>query len=286
MQIKMTGASGYLGEVIKKELIEKRHQVLPISRSFLYGSTDELAAQLKGTQVLINLAGAPILQRWTSHNKQVIYESRVQTTSKLVKAIQKMNEDQRPQKVISASAVGIYAVNGSHDEKSTDFDNGFVGTVVKDWENAWKDLPGNVELTIFRLGVVLGKEAQTIKKLWLPFKLGLGGKIGNGKQPFPFVHEKDVARAFTWALDQSGRDGIYNLAAPQKITNKGFTKAMAGALKRPAIIPVPEFALRVVYGKAATLLTESPEVIPRELEKQNFEFSYPDIESTLKEITG
>jgi hypothetical protein len=286
MQIKMTGASGYLGEVIKKELIKKRHQVLPISRSFLYGSTDELAAQLKGTQVLINLAGAPILQRWTSHNKQVIYESRVQTTSKLVKAIQKMKEDERPQKVISASAVGIYAVNGSHDEKSTDFDNGFVGTVVKDWENAWKDLPGNVELTIFRLGVVLGKEAQTIKKLWLPFKLGLGGKIGNGKQPFPFVHEKDVARAFTWALDQSGRDGIYNLAAPQKITNKGFTKAMAGALKRPAIIPVPEFALRVVYGKAATLLTESPEVIPRELEKQNFEFSYPDIESTLKEITG
>jgi len=286
MQIKMTGASGYLGEVIKKELIEKRHQVLPISRSFLYGSTDELAAQLKGTQVLINLAGAPILQRWTSHNKQVIYESRVQTTSNLVKAIQKMNEDQRPQKVISASAVGIYAVNGSHDEQSTDFDNGFVGTVVKDWENAWKALPENVELTIFRLGVVLGKEAQTIKKLWLPFKLGLGGKIGNGKQPFPFVHEKDVARAFAWALDQSGRDGIYNLAAPQKITNKGFTKAMAAALKRPAIIPVPEFALRVVYGKAATLLTESPEVIPRELEKQNFEFRFPDIESTLKEITG
>jgi len=114
---------------------------LPISRSFLYGPTDELAAQLKGTQVLINLAGAPILQRWINHNKQVIYNSRVKTTRNLVKAIQKMNEALRPQKVISDSAVGIYDVNGSHDEQSTDFDNGFVGTVVKDWENAWNGLP-------------------------------------------------------------------------------------------------------------------------------------------------
>lgn len=282
----MTGASGYLGEVIKKELIKKGHQVLPINRSLLYGPTNELTGQLSGTQVLINLAGAPILQRWTRRNKQIIYESRVKTTRNLVKAIQEMDEDKRPQKVISASAVGIYTVNKMHDEHSIDFDTGFVGKVVNDWESAWKSLPENVELTLFRLGVVLGKEAQTIKKLLLPFKLGLGGKIGNGKQPFPFVHENDVARAFAWALDQSGRDGTYNLAAPQKITNKEFTKAMAKALKRPAILPVPEFALRIVYGKAATLLTESPEVIPRELEKQNFEFRYPDIESTLIEITG
>lgn len=282
----MTGASGYLGEVIKKELIKKGHQVLPINRSLLYGPTNELTGQLSGTQVLINLAGAPILQRWTRRNKQIIYESRVKTTRNLVKAIQEMDEDKRPQKVISASAVGIYTVNKMHDEHSINFDTGFVGKVVNDWESAWKSLPENVELTLFRLGVVLGKEAQTIKKLLLPFKLGLGGKIGNGKQPFPFVHENDVARAFAWALDQSGRDGTYNLAAPQKITNKEFTKAMAKALKRPAILPVPEFALRIVYGKAATLLTESPEVIPRELEKQNFEFRYPDIESTLIEITG
>lgn len=282
----MTGSSGYLGEVIRKELIKNGHQVMPLKRSFLYGPTAELTEQLSGTQVLINLAGAPILQRWTNHNKQVIYDSRVKTTQNLVKAFQKMKEDERPQKVISASAVHIYSMNKTHDEKSSDFDEGFVGTVVKAWENAWNGLPENVELTIFRLGVVLGREAQTIKKLLLPFKLGLGGKIGNGKQPFPFVHENDVARAFAWALDQPGRDGIYNLAAPQKITNKEFTKAMARVLKRPAIIPVPEFALRIVYGKAATLLTESPVVIPGELEKQNFEFRYPDIESTLKEITG
>jgi uncharacterized protein (TIGR01777 family) len=286
MKIKMTGASGYLGEVIKKELIKKGHQVLPIKRSFLYGPTGELTQQLTGTQVLINLAGAPILQRWTSHNKQIIYDSRVKTTRNLVKAIQKMNEDERPQKVISASAVGIYAVNSTHDEHSSDFDKGFVGKVVKDWESSWNGLPENVELTLFRLGVVLGKEAQTIKKLLLPFKLGIGGKIGNGKQPFPFVHENDVARAFEWAINQPGREGIYNLTAPQKITNKEFTKAMANALNRPAIIPVPEFALRIVYGKAATLLTESPGVSPLELEKQNFEFGFPDIESTLKEITG
>jgi len=286
MIIKMTGASGYLGEVIRKELVKNGHQVMPLKRSSLYGPTDELIKQLTGTQILINLAGAPILQRWTERNKKVIYESRVKTTGNLVKAIQEMKESQRPQKVISASAVGIYTVNKTHDEHSTEFDNGFVGEIVKDWESSWNSLPGNVELTLFRLGVVLGKEAQTIKKLLLPFKLGLGGKIGNGKQPFPFVHENDVARAFSWALDQPRRDGIYNLAAPQKITNKEFTKAMARTLKRPAIIPVPEFVLRIVYGKAATLLTESPEVTPKKLEKHKFKFSYPDIESTLKEITG
>lgn len=286
MIIKITGASGYLGEVIKKELTKKGHQILPLKRSFLYGSTDELINQLNGTQVLINLAGAPILQRWTKRNKQMIYDSRVKTTRNLVKAIQEMKEDQRPRKVISASAVGIYTANKTHDEHSTDFDNGFVGKVVKDWESAWNSLPDNVELTLFRLAVVLGKEAQTIKKMLLPFKLGLGGKIGNGKQPFPFVHENDVGRAFAWALDQPDKKGIFNLAAPQKITNEEFTKTMAKILKRPAIIPVPGFAFRIVYGKAATLLTESPEVIPLELEKQNFRFSYPDIESALKEITG
>lgn len=285
MIIKITGASGYLGQIINNEMTKNDHQVFPIDRSYLYGPTSELIRQLSGTDILINLAGAPILQRWTERNKQVIYESRVKTTRNLVKAIQEMNEDRRPQKVISASAVGIYATNKTHDELSTDFDNGFVGKVVKDWESAWYSLPESIELTLFRLGVVLGKEAQTIKKLLLPFKFGLGGKIGNGKQSFPFIHEKDVARAFTWALDQPGAKGIFNLVAPQKITNKELTKTMAKTLKRPAILPVPGFALRIVYGKAATLLTESPHVIPRKLEEQQFKFSYPDIESTLKEIT-
>ena len=284
MRIRITGISGYLGNNISEELIKKGHEVLGIERKLIYGSTTILAKEIEGSDVIINLAGAPILQRWTERKKRLIHESRVRTTRNLVKAINTILQDKQPGKFISASAIGIYKSGFPHDENSTNFDEGFVGKVVQDWENACIELPSHIQKNILRIGLVLGKEAKTITNLLLPFKLGLGATLGNGKQPFPFVHEKDLIRAFVWAAEDLDKSGIYNLVAPENISNKVFTMALAKALNRPAVFSIPEFVLKMVLGEAAVLLTESPTVEPKNLLEAGFEFKYPNINSALADI--
>jgi uncharacterized protein len=284
MDIKMTGASGYLGQVISDELRKKNIGVSGIDRQLLYEPVEKLSNEIKNASAVINLAGAPVLMRWNDKNKKLIYDSRVLTVNNLVRAINGLSAGQRPEKVISVSAIGIYTSGKMHTEKSDDLDNGFLGALVHDWEYAWNDLAENVGLTIFRLAPVLGKDSSIIKKMLLPFKLGLGGRIGDGKQPFPFIHESDVSRAFIWALENSGTNGIYNLAAPGQINNNEFTQTMAKILHRPAIIPIPDLVLKLMYGKAAGMLTDSPSVVPQNLREKGFEFNFPTIKETLKEI--
>jgi uncharacterized protein (TIGR01777 family) len=284
MQIKITGINGYLGTLISAGLVKRGHQVTGITRELLYGDTTKLSRAVAGTDVIINLAGVSILKRWTNKNKKLIYNSRIVTSSNLIKSINELPESDRPAKFLSASAIGIYKPNEIHDEFSTNYETGFVGKVVKDWEDVTDKLPKNIQKNIFRIGLVLGKKAKTIKNLRLPFKLGLGGNIGNGKQAFPFVHEKDVVNAFVWAVEDLGISGTYNLVAPEKITNKDFTKTFAKKVNRPAFIPVPAIVLKVVFGKAASLLLESPEVVPRALADNGFEFEYPTIELAFTEI--
>lgn len=284
MKIRITGISGYLGNKISEELIKQGYEVLGIERKLIYGSTSKLAKEIEGSDVIINLAGAPILQRWTERKKRLIHESRVRTSRNLVKAINIIPQDKQPKKFISASAIGIYKSGFPHNENSTSFDEGFVGKVVQDWENASCELPSHIQKNILRIGLVLGKEAKTINNLLLPFKLGLGATIGSGKQPFPFIHEKDVVSAFIWAVEDLDNSGIFNLVAPESISNKEFTKALARKLNRPSVFSIPEFVLKMVLGEAAVLLTESPEVEPKNLMDAGFEFRYPDIYSALEEI--
>jgi len=269
---------------ISDALKKQGHDVAGIERKLIYGSSAILSKEIEGTDVIINLAGAPILQRWTKRKKILIHESRVRTTRNLVKAINALPKENQPKKFISASAIGIYKTGFTHDETSTNFDKRFVGIVAKDWEDASNELPVTIQKTIFRIGLVLGKEAKTITNLLLPFKLGLGATIGNGKQSFPFIHEKDVIRAFVWAVEVLDKNGTFNLVAPESVTNKDFINAFAKALNRPAIFSIPEFVLKMVLGEAAVLLTESPKVEPKNLLDAGFEFKYPDINSALKEI--
>ncbi|WP_297095300.1 TIGR01777 family oxidoreductase [uncultured Draconibacterium sp.] len=284
MKIKLTGSNGYIGGLILTELQKKGHSVSGIKRDLLYGPSTNLQKELRNTDVVINLAGAPILQRWTKKNKATIYKSRVETTHNLVKEIVELPENERPKKVVSASAIGIYKSGYSHTEKSTYFDEGFVGKVVKDWEHELTALPNDVQTIIFRLGIVFGKEAKTIQNMLLPFKLGLGGKIGSGKQAFPFIHEQDVVNAFVWATETLETSDTFNLTAPETISNKEFTHSFASELNRPAFFTVPAFALKLVFGKAASLLTESPEVSSEKLLKAGFHFKYPTIKATLQNI--
>ncbi|WP_321996219.1 TIGR01777 family oxidoreductase [Draconibacterium orientale] len=284
MKIKLTGSNGYIGRLISSELLKKGHAVSGINRDLLYGASTNLQKELRNADVIINLAGAPILQRWTAENKKNIYNSRVVTTRNLVKAIIELPENERPHKVVSASAIGLYRSGDSHTEESTNFDDGFVGEVVKDWENELRVLPMNVPTIVFRLGIVFGKEAKTIQNMLLPFKLGLGGKIGSGEQAFPFIHEQDVVNAFVWATETLDTSDTFNLTAPESISNKEFTQTFARQVNRPAFFTIPAFALKLVFGKAAQLLTQSPKVSSRKLLNAGFNFEYPTIKATLQNI--
>jgi uncharacterized protein (TIGR01777 family) len=195
-----------------------------------------------------------------------------------------LSETYRPSLFISASAVGIYSLGKVHTEESTSFASDFIGDVVKSWENASMELSLSVRKVVFRLGLILGKDAKTIQKLVPVIKMGLGAKIGNGKQPFPFVHIKDAIRAILWSIENESANGTYNLVAPENIDNKTFTKTLGKFLNRPVLFTVPALSLNVILGEASSLLLQSPQVYPERLLKEGFEFTFPDINSCIAEI--
>ena len=285
MKIALSGISGYIGGNLIHELKKSGHEIISINRTAL-SDISVLTELLSGTDTVIHLAGAPILCRWTEENKQNILKSRTESTRKIIHAISNLSPETRPRTYISASAIGIYSPNERHTEESTSFANDFVGEVVKQWENSSAELSSSVRKVIFRIGLVLGKEAKTMKQLVPLFKLGFGGKIGSGRQPFPFVHINDVTSAFLRAIQDQEIKGIYNLVAPQSITNEQFTKALSKAVNRPAFFTVPEFALKLIYGEASSLLLQSPDVYPERLLQSGYKFQYPDIRTALAEITS
>ena len=285
MKIAITGARGYLGENIIKELEKKDVDIIRVNRHLLYGLPQDLAKLISGCHAVINLAGAPIIQRWTKKNKVIIYNSRVLTTKNLCTAINSLSGNKQPSIYISASATGIYRENATHDESSSKFANNFAARVVDDWEDASEGLDDKIRKVIFRTGVVLGKKSQTISKLKPLFKLGLGAKIGNGKQPFPYIHINDLVNAYSQAIFNKQYVGIYNLVAPEMINNATFTKTFAHAVSRPAFLRVPTFFLILILGKSSQLLCKGSDVIPSRLAKLNFEYEYPTIDQAMDEIT-
>ena len=284
MKIAISGSNGYIAKNLIPALEAANHVVKRIQRSEL-SNVDQLTKNLSDVDVVISLAGAPILTRWTESNKSEIIRSRIDSTQNIVHAINRLPVENRPGLFISASAIGIYSANKVHTEESLSFSNDFVAEVVKNWENASDDLNPDVRKVIFRIGLILGKEAKTIQSLVPIIKLGLGGKIGSGKQPFPFIHIADATRAIRWSVENKNVRGIYNLVAPENIDNKTFTKTLAKSLNRPAIFTVPEFILKFALGEASALLLQSPQVYPERLLNEGFTFNFPDIRSTINEIT-
>ena len=284
MKVMITGASGFLGQNIIENLQKQTIEIIGIERKLLYGDPQRLADKLNGADVVINLAGAPIIKRWTSKNKAIIYNSRVLTTKNITKAINSLPKEMQPKSFVSASAVGIYREGLAHDETSSRFANHFAARVTDDWEDALVDLPDTIRQVIFRIGVVLGKDSQFIQRVLPIFNLGLGGRIGNGKQPFPFIHVHDLVQAFVEAVSDERYLGIYNLVAPQQIDNKTFTQILAKKLNRPAVLPVPAIALKLAFGKASTLILKNPVVLPKRLQMQNFTYRHPTLESCLDQI--
>jgi uncharacterized protein len=281
MRVAICGITGLIGKAVKTALQSEDYIVIGISRQDLAAGSGHLQKLLHGTDSVINLAGSPIITRWSKANKERIYHSRIDTTRLLVEAVNGLPSP--PKDFISASAVGIYDEVNVHDEFSSNFSSDFLATVCRNWEHeALKLNADKVRLSIFRLGVVLSATGGALKQMLLPFKMGVGGRIGSGQQFFPWIHLEDVVRAVVGGITIPRASGVYNLVAPEVLTNLQFTKKLARTLKRPASLLVPVWALKLVLGDGVKALTSGQQVIPQRLLADGFEFSYPTLARALE----
>jgi len=279
----MSGATGFIGSNLLKALQELQWQVIPLGREDF--RSGQLTNKISSADVVVNLAGAPVMNRWTEENKKAMYESRINTTKSLVSACSQM--DPKPGLFISASAVGYYASGGPHTESNYVKADNFLGHLAQDWEKeALRAGEFGIRTVIFRFGVVLGKDGGALKQMLTPFKLGMGGTIGDGSQPFSWIHITDLIRAFQTAIDDPSFEGIYNLTSPNPTTNKGLTKALGKALGKPTIMQVPKFVLRLQLGEGAQVVSEGQAVLPERLMNSGFSFLFDDIDDAVRDCVA
>ncbi|MBK3516815.1 TIGR01777 family oxidoreductase [Carboxylicivirga marina] len=285
-KVAISGATGFIGTALSSFLESNGFDVIRLKRHhFTSKRVGQLNKLLNGCSVIINLAGAPVAaKKWTKAYKHEILNSRIDTTERLVEAIHEMTT--KPDVFISTSAVGIYDSYEVHDEFSTNYSNDFLADVCQQWEaRAYRAQSlDNVRLCIVRLGVVLGNEGGAFPRMIKPFKLGLGSKLGDGHQVFPYIHINDVLSAFWYLIQRKASHGIYNFVAPQMISNLEITEALQKRTRKSLLPAVPKAALRLLYGEGAELLLTGQKVKPKRLEKDGFHFAFPDIESVLDDL--
>ena len=278
--IAITGSSGFVGTNLKKYFTNLGYEVLPIARGDL-SNQQRLEEIINQSDIVINLAGANIINRWSESYKKLLYSSRIDTTKAIVEAINKVQN--KSIQLISTSAVGIYDNKQTYDENGVHTSD-FLGKLAEDWEEeALKARSESTKVSIFRFGIVLGKDGGALEKMITPFKLGLGGVIGTGKQAFSFIHIEDLLNAYKFVIENNHED-IFNLTAPKPTTNKGLTLALGKTLKRPTILPVPEFVLNIIFSEGAKVLTDGQSAIPKNLMDLGFEFKYKTIDETIKDL--
>ena len=287
------GASGFIGSRLTKALERDGHRIVALTRrdgadavrwDAEQGRIDTVALARIAPEIVINLAGEPIAQRWAPERKRRIRDSRVNGTRALAQAIVALSP--RPRLFISGSAIGYYGAhrgNSILDESSGAGDD-WLGRVAQEWEHS-ADAASNagIRVVISRTGVVLGKDGGMLGRLLLPFRLGVGGNIGDGSRWLSWISMEDYVRAIQFAIASHTLAGPVNVVAPDPVENREFTRALGKVLHRPTCIPVPTLGLRLVFGEMAedTILA-SQRVIPKKLAGAGFEFRHPHIRLALR----
>jgi uncharacterized protein (TIGR01777 family) len=279
--IAMSGATGFVGSDLRRAFEIKGWKVIPLSRGDFDGSPERLARRIEGANAVVNVAGAPVTKRWTREYKRVILESRLNVTHMLVEASGLMKK--RPDVFISTSAIGYYDDEGEHMERRFRKADTFLGHLAEDSEReALRAMSLGIRTVVFRLGIVLGRNGGALSKMVKPFRHRLGGKIGDGKQHFSWIHIDDLVNAYVRAVEDKSFAGIYNLTAPRPTDNMGLTRALESALHRPAVLRVPKFLLRLQLGEGAQVLTGGQRVYPERLIEKGFRFRFTRIEDAIK----
>jgi uncharacterized protein (TIGR01777 family) len=281
MKIVILGGTGLIGKALQKSL-SKEHLVHCFNRE-AFQSVKHLASLVEGSDIVIQLAGSTISKRWSNKVVKEMWQSRVDTNQMLSEVVQSLSTKPR---VICASGISFYAESSCNDPKTEEDPegNGYLTSLNIAIEDAARSISDDV--IILRFGVVLSRQGGALQKLYWPYYFGVGGPIMSGNQCFSWIHIKDLVKAIHFLIDSPESKGVYNVTSPEPVPQKIFGKALAKALKRPFLIPVWEWQLKILLGKGSEVLTLSASVIPKRLLDDGFVFDYPSVDSAMKELIG
>ncbi len=294
MKILITGGTGFIGSRFIKKFTQ--HQFLVLSRDInraklalgdkhtYYPNLDELALD-ENVDAIINLAGEPIAnKRWSASQKLKIESSRWHSTQELVDWMRRAKNP--PTCFLSGSAIGIYGIStdSSFVENNAITANDFSSHLCQKWEDIANTATDLTRVVLLRTGVVLSPDGGALKKMSLPFKLGLGGVIGSGQQWMSWIHIEDYLNALELLLQDESCHGPYNLTAPEPARNSLFVKALANSLNRPALLPMPAFVMKLALGEASTLVLNGQKVLPQKLLENGFSFRFDNISAALNNV--
>lgn len=297
MNIVIAGGSGFIGQKLTNTLLSEGHKIIILTRTAKTNTSEVQYVQwlseganpeneIKDADVFINLAGVSINDgRWSAKHQKQIYESRMIATDELIRIISRL--DQKPDVLINASAIGIYpaSTKNIYTEESQEIADDFLGKTVYDWERKARQVETyGIRSVFMRFGVVLGKGEGALPLMVLPFRMFVGGTVGQGKQWVSWVHVEDVVRSIIFAMNHTKVQGPVNVVAPSPVTMKEFGQTIGSVLHRPHWMPVPSFALKLVLGKKSALVLEGQHVIPKVLTESGFKFKFPTLQEALEDL--
>ena len=292
-RITVTGGTGLIGRRLVEELRARGDEVTVLSRS---GSGAERwedpkagpppLASLAGRDAIVHLAGESVAQRWTAAAQYEIRMSRELGTRNVVDGLSALPAADRPGALVSMSAIGWYGARGDEPvDESAPAGDDFLAKVVAIWEGeARKAEELDVRVAIARTGVVLARGGGALDRMLPPFRLGVGGPVAGGRQFVPWIHLEDVVGALVLLVDQG--EGVYNVTAPEPVSNRDLSKALGRALRRPAVMPVPGLAVKALYGEMAWIVTTGVRAVPRRLLEQGYSFRRPDLDDAVRAAVG
>jgi len=303
MQVAITGATGLIGRRLVRALVGRGDEVAVLTRdparawSVLGTEVDALewnaqadpapVAALSGAGAVVHLAGETVAQRWSAGAKRAIRDSRVLGTRNLVAGLREAGNDAAPV-LVSASAVGYYGPRGDeYVDESAPPGTDFLAQVCVAWEQeaaAAEQL--GLRVAMVRTGVVLDRDGGALKRMLLPFRLGVGGPVAGGGQYMPWITATDLVALYLAAVDGEDYTGALNATAPEPVTNREFSRALGRALHRPAIAPIPAVTMRLLYGEMSQLVTTGQRAIPSRTQQAGFRFTNPDLDAALAAVLG
>ncbi len=279
MKIAVFGSTGFIGKKLKSKAEAKGHSVVPLD----IRKNIDWKEQLKDCDAVVNLAGHPLFKdRWNDRIKALIYDSRIEGTHAIVQAL----AGSKVKVLVNASAIGIYGSGTENCHEESPHADDFLARVCKAWEAealAAQRLH-KIRTVCARFGIVLGKEGGALGQMLLPFKLGMGGPIGNGKQDMSWVHVDDAVGLILHAIDHERVSGAMNVTAPGIVTNKEFSKVLGKTLHRPAFLPVPKLGLYAMVGEAASVIASGQKALPQKALETGYKFQFENISSALEAI--
>ena len=293
MNVIVTGGTGFVGSYLVGLMIGRGYKVTIVSRTPNRVRTARAGIKvapwlpaLSGYDAVVHLAGENLVgKRWSPAQKQELRRSRIETTRQIVQKIEQA--EVRPPVLVSASAIGYYGHRPGEllDEESS-AGTGFVPELCGAWEAEAEKAGeiGGVRVVRLRVGVVLGPQGGALGRMLTPFRWGLGGPLGNGKQAFSWIHQYDLGQMFLWAIEQQRVSGILDGVGPTPVTAREFARTLGRVLHRPALVPAPAFALRLALGEVADVLLMDQRVLPTKALRLGFEFRYPELEPALREL--